>query len=277
MKTLLWINVNVVIYEAISAIFLVRSFRNIKLTCCIVNIKYVQEYIFKKKWILLLLVFPPCDFFDGREFSFSSPLHSPVLLFDMTFDLRLPSYLGGLKHVLSGFLGFSTVAKASQKMKDPGPLQLAGPKAIGVPEWSRASRVRPLPLVLLLLLLFFSWMNARASWSKKRKPEKPKSRLVVMMNSPFAFIRFTSTFCFCFEISFFNKEMNGLGRWEAKAIVAFHSKFWKRKRKKIIHHPGGRSGEPFVITAGARALTDANVKAPEMSAGQRHRHYYYIF
>jgi hypothetical protein len=51
----------------------------------------------------------------------------------------------------------------------------------------------------------------------------------------------------------------------------------KKKKKKIIHHPGGRSGESFVITAGARALTDANVKAPEMSAGQRHRHYYYIF
>jgi hypothetical protein len=111
---------------------------------------------------------------------------------------------------------------------------------------------------------------------KEKKPEKQKSRLVWWWTLLFAFIRFTSLFVFVLRLVF-HKEMNGLGRSEAKAIVAFHSKFWKRKRKRIIHHPGGRSGESFVITAGARALIDANVKAPEMSAGQRHRHYYYIF
>jgi hypothetical protein len=74
MKTLLWINVNVVvIYEAISAIFLVRSFRNIKLTCCIVNIKYVQEYIKKKNDDYYYYFFLLVTFLMAGNFLFPTP------------------------------------------------------------------------------------------------------------------------------------------------------------------------------------------------------------
>ncbi len=220
--------------------------------------------------MIIIIIFSSLWLFYGREFSFSSPLDSPVLLFDMTFDLRLPSYLGGLRHVLSGFLGFSTVAKASQKMKDPGPLQLPAPKPL-VYQNGHAPAESVRSRWFFFFFSFFSWMNARASWSKKRT-RKTKISTCVMMNSPFAFIRFTSTFCFCFEIGFFkvfHKEMNGLGHWEAKAIVAFHSKILKKKKKKDHTSSGGSFGRII------RHHADANVKAPEMSAGQRHRHYYY--
>ncbi len=74
MKTLLWINVNVVvIYEAISAFFLVRSFRNIKLTCCIVNIKYVQEYIKKKNDYYYYYFFLLVTFLMAGNFLFPPP------------------------------------------------------------------------------------------------------------------------------------------------------------------------------------------------------------
>jgi hypothetical protein len=92
----------------------------------------------------------------------------------MTFDLRLPSYLGGLRHVLSGFLGFSS-RKSKSKDERPGSLAVAGPKAIGLPEWSRASKSPSTPAGSSSL--FF--LNERAHLViKEKKPEKQKSRLV---------------------------------------------------------------------------------------------------
>lgn len=187
MKTLLWINVNVVvIYEAISAIFLVRSFRNIKLTCCIVNIKYVQEYLKKKKIMIIIIIFSSLWLFGWPGILFFLPLDSPVLLFDMTFDLRLPSYLGGLRHVLSGFLGFSS-RKSKSKDERPGSLAVAGPKAIGLPEWSRASKSPSTPAgSSSSSSSLFSWMNARASWSKKRNQ---KNKNLDLCDDELSFLR----------------------------------------------------------------------------------------